>query len=375
MSEMRVSRPPLAAVAVLAAMMAGVVSLAPGSLAAQGAARGPSATLVPAPILAFAGSADSNSPAVWETIGGRPTLSLFTSFNGWPTRHAGTQLTGLSSRGAIAFVQRPPHGVWMEAIVPDVDGTWYGYYHNELPAEVCGGTTHMLPRIGAARSTDFGATWEDLGVILEAPRGWFECQTTNRYFVGGVGDLSAVLDRDGKDLYFFFSQYASRESTQGVAVARMAWADRDNPSGRLSVWWRGSTWIPTRRMRLEDDSVQFSYPAGMPIYRVQDGWHDDQTVDAFWGPSVHWNAYLEQYVMLLNHARDPDWHQEGIYIAFSPTLADPSAWSTPQRLLAGGLWYPQVVGLEPGLGTDKFAGQRARLFIGGRSHYFIDFDK
>lgn len=342
---------------------------------AQSVARTPTATLIPASTLTFASSADSNSPAVWEMVAGRTTLTLLTSFNGWPTRHVGTQVAGLSSRGAISFAAPPPHGVWMEAIVPDVDGTWYGYYHNELPAEVCGDGTHMLPRIGAARSTDSGATWEDLGVILEAPRGWFECQTANRYFVGGVGDFSAILDRESKDLYFFFSQYASRESTQGVAVARMAWADRDSPVGRVSVWWRGSAWIPTFRRRLEDESIQYSYPAGTPIYRAQDGWHDDQIVDAFWGPSVHWNTYLEQYVMLLNRARDADWHQEGIYIAFSPKLGDPSTWSTPQRLLTGGMWYPQVLGLEPGVGTDKVAGERARLFVGGRSHYFIEFEK
>ena len=75
--------------------------------------------------------------------------------------------------------------------------------------------------------------------------------------------------------------------------------------------------------------------------------------------------------MLLNRAHDAEWHQEGIYVAFSPALSDPGAWSAPQRLLAGGSWYPQVVGLEPGIGTDKIAGERARLFVSGRSHYFI----
>ena len=347
-----------------------------GRLAAQSQTpRVPTATLIPAPTIMFGGSADSNSPAVWELVSGRPALTLLTSFNGWPTRHVGSQLSAMATRGPIGFDDRPPHGVWMEAVIADLDGTWYGYYHNELPAEVCGDDTHTLPRIGAARSEDFGASWEDLGIILEAPRGWFECDTTNRYFVGGVGDFSAVLDRESKDLYFFFSQYASRESAQGVSVARMAWADRDQPVGRAAVWWRGSIWLPARRMRLEDDSVQFSYPAGMPIYRAQDGWHEDQIVDAFWGPSVHWNTYLEQYVMLLNHASDAEWRQEGIYVAFSPTLSDPSAWSTPQRLLVGGSWYPQVIGLEPGIGTDKIAGERARLFISGRSHYFIEFAK
>ena len=333
----------------------------------------PTAVLVPATTLTFAGAADSNSPAVWELVNGRPTLFLFTSFAGWASRHAGAQLGGLGTQGRIVFASPPPHGVWMEAVLPDVDGTWYGYYHNELPAELCGDDRRTLPRIGAARSTDFGATWEDLGVILEAPRGWHDCATPNRYFVGGVGDFSVILDHDERYLFFFVSQYGDRDSTQGVAVGRMAWADRDQPQGRLSMWWRGNAWVPTRRLQTNEDETTFLYPPGVPIYRAQDGWHDGQTVDAFWGPSVHWNTFLEQYVMLLNRARDTEWHQEGIYIAFSKSLSDPTAWSAPQRLITSGMWYPQVVGTEPGVGTDRIAGERARFFVGGRSQYLIEF--
>jgi hypothetical protein len=335
--------------------------------------RTPTALLIPAPTLSFGASADSNSPSTWGLVDGQLRLFVLTSFNGWPTRHVGSQLSALANRGAVSFAEPPPHGVWMESVIPDVDGTWYGYYHNELPAEVCDDDRRMLPRIGAARSFDQGATWEDLGVVLEAPRGWHDCDTTNRYFVGGVGDFSVVLDHDAQNLFFFFSQYVDRESTQGVAVARLAWADRDRPTGRISVWWRGATWVPSRRLRSESDRVEYTYPAGVPIYRAQDGWHEGQTVDAFWGPSVHWNTYLERWVMLLNRARDAEWRQEGIYVAFAKSLDDPTGWSTPQRLIAGGMWYPQVVGIENGSGTDKVGGERARLFMAGRSQYFIQF--
>ena len=48
-------------------------------------------------------------------------------------------------------------------------------------------------------------------------------------------------------------------------------------------------------------------------------WHDaDDRVDAFWGPAVHWNTALEQYVMLLNRAKDENYAQEGIYVSFAP---------------------------------------------------------
>jgi hypothetical protein len=364
-----------------AVLVACVLMTMGGALVAQSpVSRTPSATLVPATTVSFNGLADSNSPAVWEVVNGRRLLFLFTSFNGWSTRQFGTQLTTLTSVGPVAFDAPPPHGVWLEAIVPDADGTWYGYYHNERPADVCGDTSRMLPRIGAARSRDFGATWEDLGIVLEAPPDSHDCATTNRYFVGGVGDFSAILDHNARYLYFFFSQYANREGTQGVAVARMPWAFRDQPRGRVAVWWRGMAWAPPRRIRQEMDGeerlpAEYAYWAGMPIYRAADDWHAGQTVDAFWGPSVHWNTYLEQYVMLLNRAIDSNWRQEGIYVAFAPTLDDPTAWSAPMRLLSGGDWYPQVIGLESEGGTDKIAGQRARLFLEGRSRYFIEFVK
>ncbi len=113
----------------------------------------------------------------------------------------------------------------MEAIIKDADGTWYGYYHNENLANMCRGTDKVIPRIGAARSHDRGATWEPLGVVLEAPFRTYTCTTDNPYFVGGVGDFSVQLDPESRDLYFFHSLYLRDVSSQGVAVARLAWAD------------------------------------------------------------------------------------------------------------------------------------------------------
>ena len=77
--------------------------------------------------------------------------------------------------------------------------------------------------------------------------------------------------------------------------------------------------------------------------------------------------------MLLNRAKDEHYAQEGIYVSFAPTLADPGAWSPPARILNGGEWYPQVAGLEAGSGTDRRAGQRARFFLTGRSSHVIEF--
>jgi hypothetical protein len=341
------------------------------ALVAQDPARVPSARLIRASTIVFPSLADSNSPAVWERIDGQPRLFVFTSESGNSVRLEGADGSHLTPYGAISIDDHPGHGVWLEAIVPDIDGTWYGFYHNERPAEVCHDNQRMIPRIGAVRSRDQGVTWQNLGVVLASSPRSLDCGSVNQYFVGGVGDFSVILDNTQTYLYIFFSQYASRDVVQGVSVARMAWAHRDAPTGKVSVWLRGQTWLPSREFHLVDN-VRYFYPSGSPIYGVADSWHGT-TVDAFWGPSIHWNTYLRQYVMLLNRARDASWRQEGIYVAFAPNLNEPASWSTPQRLIAGGQWYPQVLGTEVGTGTDRLAGERARLFIGGRSENLIQF--
>jgi hypothetical protein len=193
-----------------------------------------------------------------------------------------------------------------------------------------------------------------------------------------------MLDATSTNLYLFFSQYQSQAAAQGVAVARMLWADRDCPVGRIDVWKQGA-WEPARASwgapteegpRMNGRTLKWDYPVGTPLVAAAQAWHDsDALVDAFWGPSVHWNQSIQQYVMLLNRAKDENYAQDGIYISFAPRLDDPRLWSPPQRLLTGGKWYPQVIGLTEGRGTDKSAGTVARLFVSGRSEWFINFSR
>jgi hypothetical protein len=235
----------------------------------------------------------------------------------------------------------------------------------------------MLPRIGAARSRDGGVTWEDLGIVLEAPPGLYNCGTPNAFFVGGVGDVNVLLDHESKDLYFFFSQYSTLPPVQGVAVARLAWADRDEPIGKIQVWVNGIWRAASLGVNTGQDGTirtEWIYPAGSPLVPVTHPWHDaDPENDAFWGASVHWNTTIQRYVMLLNRTKDEQFTQEGVYVSFAAVLDDPTAWTAPQKLVDGGLWYPQVMGIESGEGSDRQASARARLFVGGRSHTFIDF--
>lgn len=325
----------------------------------------PVAMLEPAPNITFPSATDSNSPAFWQVSRGQPQLAVINSAP-TPILTAGPNLEGLDLSRPTVFRNEINGSRWIESVVPDEGGRLYGFYHNE-PNDVCEGDLFKTaPRIGAARSTDAGRSWIDLGIVLESAPGLPHCETPNRYFAGGVGDFTAV--RSGLDLYFLFSAYGPTAAQHGVAIGRMLWADRDRPRGRLAVWsddvWRYPEW----------DGSAWVYPAPTPILPARGDWHDtDAVVDAFWGPSVHWNTYLKRYVMLLNRATDLDWNQEGVYLTSTTTLDNPRLWSPPQKILDGGQWYPQVVGTETGLGTDRLAGQRARFFMGGTSDYEIVF--
>jgi hypothetical protein len=333
----------------------------------------PRVELSAAPHLRFTGDVDSNSPAVWQRVGGLNQLLILTSVAGRPSLATGPQLERLSVALPVIVNPWPGEGVWMEATIADTDGTLYGYFHNENSATVCPGSGKVIPRIGAARSDDHGLTWTPLGLVLEAPFGSHDCETNDLYFVGGVGDFSVQLDDDSRDLYIFYSQYSRR--TQGVGVARLAWADRDNPAGKAMVFANG-VWLPARALTLMGGTVRWLFPSTVPFFPAREPWNDDDTdVDAFWGPSVHWNVHLEQYVMLLNRAKDTNWKQEGIYVSFNRRLDNPTGWSPPVKILNSGRWYPQVMGIEVGAGTDKVAGRWARFFMGGSSDHLIQFIK
>jgi hypothetical protein len=382
MQKERVVSPRIAALVVTAVFVASsplADSIVSHASAAQSAA--PHVTLTSALPIGLPGEVDSNSPAVWDTVDGQPTLFVMTSFAGQPSVASGPSISRLGEATAVCFSSPRPYGTWMEAIVADDAGTWYGYYHSEEPANVCGRPDRFVASIGAARSSDHGHTWDDLGIILAADPSSVACDSTNRYVIGGVGDVSVMLGPDKSDLYLFFSQYEKDPAVQGVAVGRLLWAARDHPIGRISVWNDGA-WLHGRLQRTPTISpdgtshrVWFDYPEGTPLVATTEAWHDgDDEVNAFWGPSVHWNEYLQEYVMLLNRAKDEEYDEEGIYVSFAPRLDDPSLWSMPEKILSGGRWYPQVLGLG-GDGTDKLSGATARLFMSGRSEWAISFTR
>lgn len=338
----------------------------------------PSVAFRPAPLVEFRGvdnpqinhtrECDCNNPAHWDS----DTLYVFNSAI-HPWRSAGPDLLHLDASYRRADIDNEKtfrSGRWLESTWRDDDGTLYGWYHNE-PGKVCPQKKYLTaPRIGALRSRDNGATWKDLGLVLESRPDALRCDTANEFFAGGNGDFCVLPDARREFVYIFVSTYGDR-AEQGVSLARMRYADRDDPAGKVRKRHAGGWTEPGIHGRVT------------PVFPAAIDWNR-KDADAFWGPSVHWNAHLELYAMFLNRAVDCAWRQEGIYVSYNRDLADAEGWTRPRKILdrkdvvpensGESGFYPQVIGLGKGE-TDKLAGKTARFFIHGRSRWEIVFLK
>ncbi len=304
---------------------------------------------------------DCSSPCWWV---GDTFYLLNSAADAW--RSYGPDVNNLCPAVRTKYTQPADGYRWIESVYQQLDGTLFGWYHNEprnfVPEEAQKGRESRLtaPRIGACRSTDNGMTWDDLGIVLEAPAGSWNLQTSNYYFAGGHGDFTVILDPKNEYFYFFFGSYVADVNMQGVAAARLKYSDRNAPAGKVRKYYHGRWSEPGLGGRMS------------PILPATADWHG-KAPDVFWGPNVHYNAHLRQYVMLLNRAIDSKWKQAGIYICFNADISNPGGWTAPKQIVEGGGWYPQVVGIGQGE-TDRMAGEEARLFIGGTSDAIIEFD-
>jgi hypothetical protein len=149
----------------------------------------PHATLISAPIVTLPGDVDSNSPVMWDLDDGQRKMFVLTSHSGVPSLSSGSEVDRLAETTEVSLLPHPGYGVWFEAVVSDDVDTWYGYYHNEWPATRCDREDRAVARIGAAKSTDNGRTWTDLGPVIQAYQSATACESTNRYVIGGDGDF------------------------------------------------------------------------------------------------------------------------------------------------------------------------------------------
>jgi hypothetical protein len=318
----------------------------------------------PAPEIAFPVHADCNSPCWWH----EGKFYLLTS-TGHPVLSSGKDVTTLTAGEEITYTAYRDGGRWMEAVFQADDGTLFGWYHNEpahlVPPEMHEGRRFPMtaPFIGAAVSYDNGQTWDDLGLVLAGGAETLNLEAPNFWFAGGNGDFTVILDRDRTFFYFVFGTYYKDVNQQGISLARMRFEDLPSPVGKVMKWHEGSFSEPGLNGRVT------------PVFPARGDWYGSDP-DAFWGPSIHWNTAVEQYVVLMNRAIDRNWKQGGIYAVCAVNLSEPGSWSEPQLLLEEDGWYPQVIGSDTAKGeTDREAGVTSRLFIHGKSKYHLNFSK
>lgn len=303
---------------------------------------------------------DGNSPGLW--VDGR--LKVYTS-TGNLLKMSGDDLDSLYMDAPPIIGSDDHQPMWIESIWNDPSsGIVYAWYHNE-PGGYCPGKGLTMPRIGALVSYDGGESFEDLGIVLssgDAPN----CNAKNGFFAGGHGDFSVILDRHDQYFYFLFDNYGGAANTQGVALARLAIGDLANPVGNVFKYYQGEWEQPGIGGRVT------------PVLPVRVPWEREDT-DAYWGPSVSWNTYINKYIIMLNRSCcEPEWPQEGIYISYSDDISDPGSWSAPVKILtpkdigfAPG-FYPQLVGTAPGE-SDSLTGQSSRIFVKGISRWELVF--
>jgi hypothetical protein len=320
-------------------------------------------TFRPAPPLTLHGEAcwrtDGNSPVRISRDGATVFFSSYQPIGHTLRRRGSRDLRFDDELVPVRLTNDPdPHvGKWIEAIWQEPGGPLRGWYHGEESAPCT--TKLFLPYIGEVVSEDEGLTWQCRGELLRLPADLTDCSWRNGFFAGGYGDLCVVPDRAGQFLYLFFSSYHPDDRAQGIAVVRM-------PMRRTSAqpaWWCREGWRPLGEGRPK------------PFWPASRGWrHADP--DCFWGPAVHYNRTLDAYIMLLNRTAGGagDLVQEGIYASVNPTIHDPEGWSPPLKIVRGGAWYPEVVGLEEGCG-DTESGATGRFFMAGFSAWEIEFSK
>lgn len=319
---------------------------------------GQNAQLLPAEKIVYPFRIDGNTPSFWlrgdlHVFSSTGSPAMISVADNWSAGEWNSQEIDVSLQQHVPL--------WIESAWRDRDGTVFGWYHHE-PAGVCGSSDLTAPKIGAVVSYDGGKTILDLGIVLESGEP-LDCNSQNGFFAGGHGDFSVILDRNRRYFYFFFTNYAGELATQGVVAARMAFGDRFRPAGAVYKYHAGRWDEPGIGGRVT------------PIFGARQSWQRADT-DSFWGPAVHWNTFLRQYVMLLNRSCcRTGWPQEGIYVAFSKDPADLASWLEPRRIMDGkeaNGYYPQVVGQGPGE-SDSLAGERARLYVHGVSRWLITF--
>ncbi|XP_023336347.1 uncharacterized protein LOC111707468 [Eurytemora carolleeae] len=210
-------------------------------------------------------------------------------------------------------------GMWlMSAHLSDPEGSMVGFFHTEDQYPGAGGMAFKSVALGCSK--DFGVSWVERGRIITV--GVKPVQPA----WSGTGDQDVIWDWKNKRWYMGTSMSA---------------AVNYNMNGEMSGWkkWNGTAF--SRNSLVED----------MEPLRDFDG----KVLQPGGNPSLHWNKYLELWVMVYH-----GWNGN-IYIT---TSRDLPFFNTPRILVARSSaieknWYPTLLSWAHG---DRLGGRSLYLY-------------
>ena len=373
-------RPVCSAVTLAVASLIAVTPHPTGTIVSA-AAPLPRAALVTAPLIALPGAVDSNSPVMWDLEDGQRRMFVLTSHSGVPSRSLGTRSIA-SAVPRKSRCCRIPDTACGSKRSSRMMSRVYGYYHNEWPASRCGREDRAVPRIGAAksgqrpyldRSRPGHPGLPERHVVRVAQslcdrrrrrrqRDARPVEDVSLLFLQPIPSGPAVAGRRDRAIAVGGSRSTRRARR---VVARRDLGARSRAAHVLAGIARSRT-LASRVGISRSDAARRADP------RVARRRRQGRCVLGTIGPLEH----RDRAICDAAQSRERRDLRAGRHLRlYAPRLDDPSLWTTPQKLLNGGRWYPQVVGLSPGTGTDKLAGSAPRFFMSGRSEWVINFTK
>jgi len=208
-------------------------------------------------------------------------------------------------------------GSWLMSVFRIEGDSLIGFFHAEDHWYPHTSNNIAWKSLGVTYSGDEGKTWSEGNQIITSPK---EKPETPEW--GGSGDCCVIWDHINNRWICYYQEHniymAVSEDPKGVP-------------GSWKKYYNGAFEEPGL------GGQQTKVPGLIPGAN----------------PSVHWNTYLEKWVMVWH-----GWSPAQIYLSVSE---DAINWETPQSIIvstiSGRAWYPTIIGI-----TDVEAGQIAKIY-------------
>lgn len=272
----------------------------------------------------------------WELFWGEAVSIKTTSTTPWPENHYSSLKASnvVFGKGITPIENFNEDGSWFIGVFPlNETGRYIGFFHAESHWP---NTDTAHKSIGVTYSNDYGKTWEaGEPIILDknpkpSSPSW-----------SGLGD-GCVIKIDNNPNYKWICYYQGKISSGANVICMAASNDDEAKAGTWKKWNGNKFSIEARNM----NSTNYTGGQNYPIENLQSKGGAN--------PSVMWNTFLNQWVMVYH-----GWDPRVVYISYSN---DAINWSYPYKVIGSAsdpIWYPNLISSQ----GDKIGGQDVRLYF------------